>query len=124
MAKEMMTLKEIEDAGHLDCMMEAVELKKETREWITHWENARTELRQTKGLESLAFAAINEAKILLSDIASGRKKASAAQVTNALDFLNKIKWNDTPPTAFSPFRQWQIVAVVKRTDDEDVEITR
>lgn len=128
MNKEIMTLKEIEAAGHLGCITELVELKKESDSFFERWNQTSRQLseqiNETKGLESLAFTAINEAKILLSDIVSGRKKASAAQATNALDFLNQIKWQDTPPTAFSPFRQWQIKAVLQRTDDEDVEITR
>jgi hypothetical protein len=128
MSKEMMTLKELEEAGHLGCITELVELKKESNEFFERWSQTSIQLservQETKGLETLAWKAINEAKILLSDIASGRKKASAAQVTNALDSLNQIKWDRTAPTAFSPFSQWQITAVVKRKDDEDVEITR
>lgn len=92
----MMTLNEIEDAGHLECMMEAVELKKETRDWITNWQKALTHQRESEEkrlhLETLAFHAITNAQRLLSEIADGRKKASAAQVANALDWLNDIKW--------------------------------
>jgi hypothetical protein len=87
-----LTLAEIEDAGHLDCIMEAVELKKETRDWITHWENARIELRQMENkrlsLETQVCAVINKATELLL-----HGKANKNQV---VALLGTIKWHAVP----------------------------
>ena len=94
MAKGMMTLKEIEDAGHLDCMMEAVGLKRESNEWLERWretslrEHEATTVRQEQ--ETLARAEIIEALRFLRPIANGNNKDIKAAVTNALEHLDKI----------------------------------